>query len=384
MVKDRRYHILVVIRWPIGGIRTFIRYVYKQFDQSHYHFTFIAPDYHELRLLLDDLKKYHVTYIPLERRPSTIRFFSVVLQTLIKDKFDLLHSHGLTAGICSILPSLISRTPHLLTVHEPLIKQHFRGFKGNFIRFALFLSLPLINVIHSVSCDEKDSILECISSLRIFKRKLVIIPNGIDVEQFSITETRDLRKELNLSKNTFLIGFFGRFMPAKGFVYLVDALDLIYKNYKLSRNPLILSFGGGPFMAGAFIKDMKKYVKEKRLEEAIYFLPFTTNIAPTIRGVDVVVMPSLWEACGLQSMEAMVAGVPVIGTNCIGLRETLSGTPGIIVPPRDSKALADALFKEMIVPSKEIFKEFRKEAYCRFDTRKTAKKLEKVMIGLFD
>jgi len=55
------------------------------------------------------------------------------------------------------------------------------------------------------------------------------------------------------------------------------------------------------------------------------------------------VIPSLWEASPLQPMEAMAAGIPVLGTDCIGLREVLADTPSRMVRAADPAALADGL-----------------------------------------
>jgi glycosyltransferase involved in cell wall biosynthesis len=93
-------------------------------------------------------------------------------------------------------------------------------------------------------------------------------------------------------------------------------------------------------------------------------------------------MPSLWEACGLLAMETMVAGVPLIGTNCIGLREVLRDTPAVAVSPRDSVSLANELFDEMNSPSTTKALEFLEEASRRFDVRKQAKELEDILLEL--
>ena len=83
---------------------------------------------------------------------------------------------------------------------------------------------------------------------------------------------------------------------------------------------------------GGFIREEQVEIKRRGLENNFHFLPFQENPARAIRGVDVVVMPSLWEACPLLPMEVLVAGVPVIGTDCVGMREVLLDTPARVVP----------------------------------------------------
>ena len=376
---EKKYKILFVIRWPVGGIRTFIRYVYKNFDFHRYSFTIIAPDLPELRILLSDLDGFEVCYISLEKNPSNIGFFRTVSKTIINGKFDLIHSHGFTAGICSILGSVLTQTPHILTLHEVLIDAQFMGLQGHCKKVAMMLLLPFINVIHLVSHDARENLLAYFGILKAFNNKLFVIPNGIEVERFMRADKRDLRKELSLPKNSFLIGFLGRFMPAKGFKYLVDALEIFYNNCELPRKPLILAFGGG-----AFIREEKQYVRGKGLESSVYFMSFTPDVSATINGLDVVAVPSLWETCPLLPMEAMVSGVPVIGTDCIGLREVLNDTPAVMVPAESSVALADALMREMRKPSQSKAMLFKEKAARRFDVKRQSNQLERVILSMLD
>ena len=57
MEKSRKIHVLVVVRHPIGGIRTFFRYVYSQFDFEQFKFTFLLPKTSELDTLKENLKE---------------------------------------------------------------------------------------------------------------------------------------------------------------------------------------------------------------------------------------------------------------------------------------------------------------------------------------
>jgi len=376
---EKKYKLLLVIRWPVGGIRTFIRYVYRNFDFRRYNFTIIAPDLPELRILLSDLDGLDVLYVFLDKNPSSISFFRAVSKTIINGKFDLIHAHGFTAGICSLLGSVLTRTPHIMTLHEVLIDDQFVGFRGYCKNEALSLLLPFIDVIHLVSHDARENLLAYFGVLKVFKNKLFVIPNGIEVKRFLNTDKRDLRKELVLPKKSFLIGFLGRFMPAKGFKYLVNALDILYKEYKLPKKPVVLAFG-----EGAFIREERQCVREKGLDESVCFMPFIPDVASTLKGLDVVVMPSLWEACGLVAIETMVSGVPLIGTDCIGLREVLKNTPATIVPMKDSHALADALMREMRDPSQSKAILFREEAARRFDVKRQSKEMERMILGMVE
>jgi glycosyltransferase involved in cell wall biosynthesis len=77
-------------------------------------------------------------------------------------------------------------------------------------------------------------------------------------------------------------------------------------------------------------------------------------------------------------MEAMVAGVPVLGSDCIGLREVLRDTPSRTVPAGDPEAWSRALEQAIASPWKEAARAFAQEARRRFDVAESAGRLVEV------
>ncbi len=203
---------------------------------------------------------------------------------------------------------------------------------------------------------------------------MTVILNGIENDRFFIDEKENWQTRIDLDEQTFTIGFFGRFMTQKGFKYLVAAIEEILKNENDHQQPVVLAFGWG-----GFIREEQAEIKRRRLEKNFHFLPFQNDPARAIRGVDVVVMPSLWEACPLLPMEVLVAGVPIIGTDCIGMREVLKDTPARIVPSADSRALAEAIIAEMQSSSKVKFEEYRNKAIQRFDVTNQVEQLQEII-----
>lgn len=354
-----------------------MRYVYQYFDPKKYHFTILAPNLPELKILLNDMKMLCVECIPISENSSTRDFFLAVSKEIFKQKYDLIHSHGFTSGLSIVAASRLKRTPHLMTSHDVFNNTQFLGLAGQVKKIVLFILFPMIDMIHSVSQDAQDNLLKYVGIMRKFPNKLIVIPNGIEVCRFVEAEKKDFRKELNLPDETFLIGFLGRFMSQKGFKYLVEALELMLCVQNLPKKPLVLAFG-----EGGFIREEKRLINEKGLNNSVFFMPFESNIAPVLKGLDVLAMPSLWEACPLQPMEALTAGTPVIGSDCIGLREVLKDTPARIVPRENSKELADALIEEMNSPLTEGIKKFSAEAAKRYDVKKKAKELERLILSL--
>ncbi|HPR73401.1 MAG TPA: glycosyltransferase family 4 protein [Bacteroidales bacterium] len=374
--RGKTYRILLIIRWPVGGIRTFLRYVLRNFESSIYKFTIIAPEGNELRALLEDLFDLDIEYVYVKENPSSLEFFFSIFRNIFHNRYDLIYSQGFTSGLNAILPAKLRCTPIMLTSHDVFLEEQFSGIIGTLKKICLCIIFPMFDLIHSVSYDAQENLLQFIPVMKLFKKRLIAIPNGIDVERFISGSKRDFKNELGLPDNVFLVGFFGRFMSQKGFKYLVDAIRII-KEFKLKKKPLVICFG-----ESGFIREDRVYIQKEGLDEFFRFLPFTPNISESLKGLDVVAMPSLWEACPLLPMEAMVAGIPIIGTECIGLREVLRASPNVMLPVKNSEAIANALYNEIKKSTKDLMQKYIPEACQRFNVLHQARQLEKIIQDL--
>ncbi len=378
-MSNIRGRILVVVRWPVGGIRTYLRYVYGKLDHDKYDFTILGPNTEEMQILFNDLAHLRPTVILSGDESDASGFFRAATKAILSGKHDLIHSHGVTAGTSSTVPAALLRIPHVITLHDIFNLGQFGGFRGTVKKTIVSAALGLANCINPVGGDAERNLLDFFPRLRYRKDKIVTINHGIDVEQFNSGEKRDFRNELGLPKNVFLIGFFGRFMAPKGFVYLVDAIETLRRIEDLPMQPLVLAFG-----TGGFIREDTKYIRKMGLMEYFRFLPFVSNIAASLKGLDIVTMPSLWEASGLLAMETLVSGVPLIASTCVGLREVIEGSPATAISPKDSSGLAAAIAQAMRDPRRNEAEQFVSEAKSRFNAGRTAKELDALFARLLE
>ena len=231
------------------------------------------------------------------------------------------------------------------------------------------------DIIQAVSNDAMENLLEYFPGLKKHQEKLVTIVNGIDIDQFIGND--DLSEpSFKFEKDIFYIGFIGRFMPEKGFKYLINAINLLVNKHEI-KNVRIVSAGG----FGGFIREYKKEIIRLNLDQYFIFLDFFDNIKPFLTSIHVLAIPSHGEACPLAAMEGLICGTPIIAFNCIGLREVLAGTPANLVKTGDVDGLTDC-----IKDTKRNYEKIKSMALCyveeakeRFDSKKTAVKLEKVI-----
>jgi glycosyltransferase involved in cell wall biosynthesis len=131
----------------------------------------------------------------------------------------------------------------------------------------------------------------------------------------------------------------GRLQHEKGQRYLVDAFDELV-NRRGHKQSMLWLVGSGPDEAS-----LRAHVSSMRLDNHVRFEGFQANPMPYLRRADLFCLPSLFEGMPNALVEAMLAGTPVVSSDCpSGPREILAdGEHGCLVPPADPLALADAV-----------------------------------------
>lgn len=365
--------VLVFARHPSGGIRTYFRYVYGQPCMADIGLTFLTPASTSMDSVVSMLDN---SRIHLTTRDSSASLLWLLLKSLVTRRFDLIHSHGFTAGILAVVPARLFRIPHIITTHDVFTEGQFKGWKG---RLKLWLAgrlLGMADVVNPVGNDARENLVKTHPHLERQSR-VVAIRNGIEAKAFMLDERRDLRKEAGLASDVLMVGFFGRFMAQKGFRTLVDAVAKW--NEDSQKGPLhVACFGWG-----GFIREEQADLKARNLERFFHFFPATDEMVKALRGVDAVVMPSRWEACPLLPMEAFIAGVPLIATECIGLKEVIDDTPVMRFTVDNSESLLQALkaFEKRRDILARAAADFRIIAAERFDVKNTSTDLRRLFDG---
>ena len=357
MAKETRKNILVVVRHPVGGIRTYLTDVLANPAFSGYKFTFLLPDIEEAHVLKKDMDGANGEFLLVKDKGAFGGLFLSTIRALRTGKYVLVHSHGFTSGIAVSHAAWILGVPHLLTAHDVLRDPQFNGFRGVLKKWVLRMCLSRIDVIHSVTRDAQENLASYIPSLSGTRNRMVVINNGVDLDGFENAPTRDLRAELRLSADTVIAGFFGRFMAQKGFDTIIKAVQLLSREGVTHNDIVVVATSGG-----GFIREEFDCVMQMNLGDYFRVIDFERNLAPVLKGVDMLLMPSRWEAAGILAMEAMCVGVPVIGTKCIGLREVLADTPSVKIEPDDARALADGIRKLLDVDQRIPAREFADKA----------------------
>jgi glycosyltransferase involved in cell wall biosynthesis len=154
----------------------------------------------------------------------------------------------------------------------------------------------------------------------------------------------DIRSKYQIPDDCVIGMFHGRLDPEKGLDVLLDALSLLKDSSYLSPRAsyLLILVGRG---SEEYTAHLKQVVAEKGLSERVVFAGFVHPVLPYVAAADFGILAStVQEGCPLSPQEYMSQGRPVIVTNNGGQREyVIEGQNGLLVPPGDAKALAEAI-----------------------------------------
>lgn len=359
--------VVVFARHPGGGIRTYFSYVYGNKAQTGNTFSLVTPESKALQTLVAPMKNVEIA---AQSSDNLAILLIALIKQVIKVRPDLVHSHGFTAGLIAALPLWLLRIPHVITTHDVFMPEQFHGWFGKLKKWVMAWLFSLADIVNPVGKDAASNFIDTFPGLNS-RGRVKGIRNGVEAECFLLDGFRDLRNEASIPSDALVLGFFGRFMAQKGFGLLVDAVGKLNRE-SIGRPVHVCCFGWG-----GFIREEQAEIRSRGLESFFHFFPATDLMAEAIRGVDVVVMPSKWEACPLLPMEVMISGRPLIASNCIGMKEVIADSPAMVFDVGSLDGLLEKI--RLFSANQDAFQlesnRFREEAASRFDVSQTSSRL---------
>ncbi|RKY42211.1 MAG: hypothetical protein DRP85_03665 [Candidatus Makaraimicrobium thalassicum] len=257
-----------------------------------------------------------------------------VLAGVIRDGgFHILHAQTRVAQVLGYFAGRITRVPFVSTCHG------FFKYRRLSRRFFPCWGEKVIAISKSV----RKHLLEdfCLSSGRV-----VLIYNGIELERYiagRVTRDHDLIRSMGLAGDTAIIGAVGRLSSVKGFKYLISAFkDVISRDRSVPAGGVrLLIVGEGPEKG-----ILQEQIRKLGIADSVFLTPGSMPLEKYLSLLDIFCLPSVHEGLGLSLMEAMAAGRACIASDVGGLSELITSEEnGILVPPKDPKALMAAILR---------------------------------------
>jgi glycosyltransferase involved in cell wall biosynthesis len=352
-----------------------MRYVYSGLGKEA-DVTLVACSQQENEALRKDVEEYGGRLVLCDN--SALSLARAVRRELAGGRFDVVHSHGFLSGGSAYLGGLLSRVPHVLTVHGVVEKRLLNGVAGKIKKRILGWVVTHVDVVHGVGEDILAHLREEVPALDRSANRKIVVTNGIDTGWFASYrgDAEAVRRELGLEQGTFLFGFLGRFMPQKGLDLVIRAVRGLAAEGDTGKFAVICCGSGD------CIGTYRRQIAESGLQDRFLLIPFRSDPREILNLVDGVLMPSRWEAYSLLAPEVLASGKPLIASTCIGLREVVQGTPALTFPSEDWQALAGAMRRLMECDHGPVFREYQATAVARYDVQKTAEGMKRLFAEL--
>ncbi len=335
-----RINVLYLVRtWAIGGSHTIVFLLLRHLPQDRFNIVCVPFDTPS-RSDEAFVRAMRIRDLPVarDRVPwhSRLGWWKAreAISSLIKEyDIDIVHTHDPQSNVLVGVgrkrwPCAVVCSPYgWWTRMFPLRSHVYQWVERNW-------ALPNVDQVITVSQDMKQKIMRGATR----EERIQVINTGLDPAGLRGGASREaVRDALGIPQDACVVGTVSRVYIEKGHTYLLDALYHLADD--LPHLHLLL-VGEGPLRAS-----LERQAKSCGIRERVHFTGFYNDLPGALRAMDIFAQPSvLDEGFPTSVLEAQLAGLPVIASDVGGTHETLdAGKTGLLVPPRNADALAEAI-----------------------------------------
>jgi len=268
---------------------------------------------------------------------------SLLVKIIRENNIDLVHTHqSIVHGKPEIIAARIVGVPCISHRHGYSKLTHFDLFFAKFVDAFIYVSRDVAE--DHISQGEP-------------QKKGIVIHNGVDIGEFEQSfDKMKIRNEFGCKSDEPLVGIIGRIDWWKGHEYFLEAIAIASRKFPILKGVIIGEFekGGAVNLNRKHTQKVKSLVRSLGIEGKIIFTGFRSDVSRLMSGLDMIIHASSEpEPFGLVVIEGMAAGKPVVATAAGGVLDIIeNGVSGILVPCKDSTAIADAIITILYDPEK--------------------------------
>ena len=285
----------IIPSFGVGGAEKLVIDYLRNYDKEEMEMVAVSL-YAPLGSIYDSIiKENNLKVIYLDKKPGLDLSIVRKLNKIINDyNPDIVHSHlhTLKYYFFSIINKNKIKSFH--TIHsQPMKDANSLDRLFNMFAFKYLGAIPI--ALTDNLANETN---------RFYKiNKTKVLNNGIDLSQFVRNNQirKELRRNLNINEDTFVLGHVGRFNVEKNHIYLIEIFRRLVQ-YK--ENTHLVLIGDGELR-----KEIEKKVKDLNLERKISFLGTRKDVANLYNVMDIFVFPSIYEGFPITLIEAQVSGL---------------------------------------------------------------------------
>lgn len=283
----------------------------------------------------DNVRFHGVPRLNLPASPEslpTLEFASTIASIAAREGLELLHAHySVPHAISAQLARDILRHRHPLPVITTLHGTDVTSLGSD----------PHLHEIARLAITDSDAVTAVSRSLAeaasaTFQLPSIpVIPNFIDPTPFLRPHESAAKPSPDRTTRESVLVHVSNFRPVKRATDCIRILDLVRRQ----RPCRLILVGQGPDLAAA-----RELTRSLGLTACVDFIEEQQDVAGWLHAADVLLLPSETEAFGMAALEAMAAGVPVVGSRAGGLPEVVEdGVTGRLLPTGDLQGMADAV-----------------------------------------
>jgi glycosyltransferase EpsD len=250
--------------------------------------------------------------VPITRNPisfKNILAYRIIKEIILRNKYTIVHCHTPIGGVLGRLCSIKTRKSNEERVSVIYTCHGFHFYKGSsLITWVIYYSIEKI-LSHYTDCIVTINQEDYLTAKENFYARNVFKINGVGVnlQKFkSITneEKTLLRNKYGFNNNDFILVYVAQFIPRKNHIFFINQISSLLKIiYKLK-----ILFVGGEYL----IKKYKILVESKNLQDHILFMGYRKDLENIYPLSDIVISVSKQEGFGLNLIEGMACGLPVV------------------------------------------------------------------------
>jgi magnesium-protoporphyrin IX monomethyl ester (oxidative) cyclase len=362
-----------------GGAEKRLFYDLRHIDTnrfSHIVCYIFEGDYFRDEILKLGIPVYNLNLI--RNRQFTKAIFGL-WKIIKREKPDIIHTQLFAADIYGRIIGKFFRIPVISSIQSSVYDsglEYFHSFKRRWLDS--FTSRLCNKRFIAVSDFVKAA---AVKSLGIQEKKITVIHNYIDTEEFNIVNCDRLKKRvaLGFDEQDVLLIMVGKLNPPKGQMYLLHAMKQIIEYSPLTK---LLIVGDGPSR-----EELLRIRDELNLGSFVFFLGKRNDVKELLCASDIFVFSSLSEGFPVALIEAMALGKPSIAFNVGPMPElVIHNETGLLVEPKNIRALSEAVLN--LINNPEIAHRLgfsaKKHVFEKLDARKKVIALEQLYKEIYN
>jgi len=339
-----------------------------------------------------DRKNYglSVCYVPTFRK-NVLSYLLYEINSLLyltfyilKWKPDVIY---LRQGLFEVFPPILARlfgVPYVIEKNG-IMEDEFRsrGFSEIVIKILRLAEEINFRLSDKIVCVTEGIKREIVRRYKVNEGKLVVIPNGANIELFRPLDKHECRRKLGLEEDAFYIGFVGSFAPWQGLDILIEAAKQLKEQGYCQIKYILVGSGEREL-------SLRQKVREYKLEQEIRFIGRVTyeQVVYYVNACDIAIAPftkernSIIGVSPLKLYEYLACGRPVIASRVDGIKEVIEeGKCGYLFEPGDAEELAKRIIQSY--QERDTLQEMglrgRRLVENKYSWRMTAKRIVKVL-----